>query len=191
MAQHHPIELSAHDRARLEAVAADRNAPQKHAWRARIVLLAADGVSVRDTARRTGTAQPTVLRWRRRFGAEGVDGLLRDKTRPPGTAPLPPATVQRVLELTGRKPPGEATRWTGRMMARVTGISLRSVQRIWAAHKLAPHRIRRFKLSHDPAFAAKLVDVVGLYLDPPAHAVVLSVDEKSHVWMAPGPQGGN
>ena len=103
MAQHHPIDLSAHDCARLEAVAADRNAPQKHAWRARIILLAAEGASVRETARRTGTSQPTVLRWRRRFREEGVDGLLRDKTRPPGTAPLPPATVRRVLELTGQE----------------------------------------------------------------------------------------
>jgi transposase len=181
MAQQSAIDLSSDDRARLEAVVADRNAPQKHAWRARIVLLTAEGLSVRAVARQTGKAQPTVLRWRRRFQEEGVAGLLRDRTRPPGTTPLPPPTVRRVLELTGAEPPGEATHWTGRMMARAAGISLRSVQRIWAAHGLAPHRIRRFKLSHDPAFAAKLVDVVGLYLDPPAHAVVLSVDEKSQI----------
>ena len=123
-----------------------------------------------------------MLRWRRRFREEGVAGLLRDRTRPPGTAPLPPVTVQRVLELTGREPPGgEATHWTGRMMAEAVGISLRSVQRIWAAHGLTPHRLRRLKLAHDPAFAAKLIDVVGLYLDPPAHAVVLSVDEESQI----------
>jgi hypothetical protein len=73
-------------------------------------------------------------------------------------------------------------------MAAAAGVSLRSVQRIWAAHGLEPHRVRRFKLSKDPAFATKLRDVVGLYLDPPAHSLVLSVDEKSHVWMAPGPQ---
>ena len=181
MAQHHSIELSAGDRARLEAVAADRNAPQKHVWRTRIVLLTAEGVSVRATARRTGTSQPTVLRWRRRFREEGVAGLLRDRTRSSGTRPLPPATVRRVLELTGQEPPGEATHWTGRMMARAAGLSLRSVQRIWAAHALAPHRLRRFKLSNDPAFAAKLLDVVGLYINPPAHAVVLSVDEKSQI----------
>ncbi len=95
----------------------------------------------------------------------------------------------RVVELTLAEPPGEATHWTGRAMAAATGVSLRSVQRIGAAHGLEPHRVRSFKLSKDPAFATKLRDVVGLHLDPPAHAVVLSVDEKSHVWMAPGLQG--
>ena len=181
MAQHHRIDLSSDDRARLEAVVADRNAAQKHVWRARIVLLAAEGLGVRATARQTGKAQPTVLRWRRRFQEEGVAGLLRDKSRPPGTPPVPPGAVQGVLDLTAAEPPGEATHWTGRMMARAAGLSLRSVQRIWRAHGLTPHRLRRFKLSHDPAFAAKLVDVVGLYLDPPAHAVVLSADEKSQI----------
>lgn len=112
---------------------------------------------------------------------EGVDGLLRDKTRPPGKAPLPETTVARVLDLTLGEPPGEVTHWSGRMMAEATGISLRSVQRIWSAHNLQPHRLRTFKLSRDPQFAEKLVDVVGLYVDPPAHSVVLSVDEKSQI----------
>jgi hypothetical protein len=97
--------------------------------------------------------------------------------------------VEQVVDLTLGGPPGEATHWTGRGMAQAAGISLRSFQRIWAAHGLQPHRVKRFKLSKDPAFAAKLQDIVGLDVDPPAHAVVLSVDEKSHVWMAPGPQG--
>ena len=113
--------------------------------------------------------------------AEGVDGLLRDKTRPPGKAPLPEAKVARVVELTLGDPPHEATHWSGRMMAEAAGISLRSVQRIWAAHNLQPHRLRSFKLSRDPQFAERLLDVVGLYVDPPAHAVVLSVDEKSQI----------
>ncbi len=112
---------------------------------------------------------------------EGVDGLLRDKTRKPGKAPLPTSTVDRVVELTLEEPPGETTHWTGRMMAEAVGISLRSVQRIWAAHRLAPHRVRTFKLSSDPAFVPKLRDVVGLYVHPPAHAIVLSVDEKSQI----------
>jgi hypothetical protein len=113
---------------------------------------------------------------------QGVDGLLRDKTRPPRKPRLPDEAVRRVLDLTLSEPPGEATHWTGRMMARVSGVSLRSVQRIWAAHGLEPHRIRTFKLSRDPALAERrLKDVVGLYVDPPAHAVVLSVDEKSHI----------
>jgi hypothetical protein len=112
---------------------------------------------------------------------EGVAGLARDKTRKPGLPPLPPAVVDRVVALTLTEPPGETTHWTGRAMAAVSGVSLRSVQRIWAAHGLQPHRVRRFKLSTDPAFAAKLRDVVGLYLDPPAHSLVLSVDEKSRI----------
>ena len=113
---------------------------------------------------------------------------MRDATRKPGKAPLGDEVVHRVVTLTCAEPPGEATHWTGRAMARHTGVSLRSVQRIWAAHDLQPHRIRTFKRSTDPEFAAKLEDIVGLYVAPPKHAIVLSVDEKSHVWMAPGSQ---
>src|SRR6266576_1399952 len=113
--------------------------------------------------------------------AEGVEGLTRDKTRKPGKQPLPTGTVQRVVDLALGPPPGETTHWTGRMLAKAAGVSLRSVQRILEAHQLAPHRIRAFKLSNNPKFAEKLKDVVGLYVDPPAHAVVLSVDEKSQI----------
>ena len=129
-------------------------------------------------------------RWQQRFAEAGVAGLLRDRTRKPGKAATPEAVVQRVVALTCAAPPGETTHWTGRAMAKATGLSLRTVQRIWAAHQLQPHRIRTFKRSRDPEFITKLADIVGLYLAPPRHAVVLSVDEKSHVWMAPGPQGG-
>jgi hypothetical protein len=175
------IEVTAADRDRLERVVADRNSPQKHVWRARIILATAEGCGTAAIMRQAGVSKPCVWRWQERFMREGVAGLLRDKTRKPGLPPLPPALVDRVVELTLADPPGEATHWTGRAMAAATGISLRSVQRIWAAHGLEPHRVRRFKLSTDPAFAAKLRDVVGLYLDPPAHAVVLSVDEKSQI----------
>src|ERR671938_38630 len=175
------IEVSAADRARLEAVVADRNSPQKHVWRARIILAAAEGLGTSATVRRTGKSKPCVRRWQARFMAEGVDGLLRDKTRPPGTPPLPRATVERVVELTRQGPSGEATHWTGRAMAEAVGISLGAVQGIWKAHGLVPHRVRTFKLSKDPEFVAKLRDVVGLYMHPPAHAVVLSVDEKSQI----------
>jgi transposase len=98
-----------------------------------------------------------------------------------GKPPLSPETVQRVVDLALGPPPGEATHWTGRELAKAAGVSLRSVQRILEAHQLAPHRIRTFKLSNDPEFADKLRDIVGLYVDPPAHAVVLSVDEKSQI----------
>src|SRR5918999_5063139 len=173
--------VSGDDRARLEALVADRNRAQKHVLRARIVLHSADRLSVAEVARRAGVGRPAVWRWQRRFALAGVDGLLRDATRKPGKAPLDEATVRRVVALTCAEPPGEATHWTGRMMAKAAEISLRSVQRIWAAHRLAPHRVRTFKLSRDPAFVPKLRDVVGLYLHPPAHAIVLSVDEKSQI----------
>jgi hypothetical protein len=123
--------------------------------------------------RQTGNSKPTIWRWQARFMAEGVDGLLHDATRPAGKPPLSPATIERVVEMTLAEPPGSATHWTGRAMAKAAGISHRSVQRIWAAHGLQPHRIKTFKLSTDPKFAAKLQDVVGLYIDPPEHALVL------------------
>ena len=175
------VEVSAADRARLEAVVADRNSPQKHVWRARIVLATAEELGTNAIVRRAGVSKPCVWRWQARFMAEGLDGLLRDKTRPPGTPPLPRATVERVVELTRQAPPGETTRWTGRAMAKTIGISLSAVQGIWKAHGLVPHRVRTFKLSKDPAFISKLRDIVGLYMRPPAHAVVLSVDEKSQI----------
>src|SRR5690348_5511926 len=175
------VEMSAADRARLEAVVADRNSPQKHVWRARIVLATADGLGTGGIGRRTGKSKPCVWRWQERFMREGVPGLLRDKTRPPRIPPLAQATIDRVIELTPTEPPHEATHWTASAMAAAVGISVSSVQRIWRAHKLRPHRVRTFKLSRDPAFAAKLRDIVGLYLDPPAHAVVLSVDEKPQI----------
>jgi transposase len=182
--------LSAADRARLAAIATDRNSPQKHVWRARIVLLSAERLGTVEIMRRTGKAKPSVWRWQARYLEAGIDGLLRDKTRPARIPRLASDLVERLVARTLAPPPGEATHWTVRAMAREIGIAPASVQRIWVAHGLQPHRVRSFKLSTDPAFAAKLRDVVGLYVDPPAHAVVLSVDEKSHVWMAPGPQGG-
>ena len=128
-------------------------------------------------------------RWQERFAAAGVDGLLRDATRKPGKAPLGAAMVQRVVALTCAEPPGEATHWTGRAMAEAAGhLACARCSGSGPAHDLQPHRIRTFKRSSDPDFAAKLADIVGLYVDPPKHALVLSVDEKSHVWMAPGSQ---
>ena len=175
------VKVTPEDRRRLEAIVGDRNAPQKHVWRAKIILATADGCGTVEIMRRSGKAKPVVWRWQERFMAEGVDGLTRDKTRKPGKPPLPAARVQRVVDLALSAPPGEATHWTGRMLAKAAGVSLRSVQRILEAHQLAPHRIRTFKLSNDPQFAEKLKDIVGLYVDPPDHAVVLSVDEKSQI----------
>jgi Winged helix-turn helix len=153
------VKVTPEDRCRLEAIIGDRNAPQKHVWRAKIILATADGCGTAEIMRRSGKAKPVVWRWQARFMVEGVDGLLRDKTRNPGKPPLATATVQKVIDLVTGPPPAEATHWTGRMLV---GISLRSVQRILEAHQLAPHRIRTFKLSNDPKFAEKLKDIVGL-----------------------------
>ena len=169
------------DRRVLEAIVADRSAPQKHVWRATIILATADGCGTAEIMRRSGKSKPVVWRWQERFMTEGVAGLTRDKTRKPGKPPLPASTVQHVVDLALGPAPGETSQWTGRMLAKAAGISLRSVQRILAAHQLTPHRARTFKLSNDPKFAEKLKDIVGLYVDPPAHAIVLSVDEKSQI----------
>ena len=169
------------DRVRLAALVADRNRSQKHVARARIILASAERLDVAEVARRAGISRPAVWRWQLRFAEAGVDGLVRDKTRKPGKPATAEALVQRVVALTCTAPPGEATHWTGRAMARATGLSLRTVQRIWDAHALQPHRVRTFKRSRDPEFLDKLEDIVGLYIAPPRHAVVLSVDEKCHI----------
>lgn len=181
MAQTVSILLGDEDRKRLEVIALDRSRPLKHIQRAKIILHSSDRLSVLEIARRSDVSRPAVWRWQQRYAEEGVDGLLRDKTRKPGRAPLSQKVVARVLELTCAEPPGAATHWTGRAMAKAVGISLRAVQRLWEKHRLQPHRIRTFKRSNDPSFSEKVEDVVGLYMDPPAHAVVVSIDEKSQI----------
>ncbi len=175
------FEVTPSERLRLERVARDRNAPQKHVWRSTIVLLSADGVGTASIMRRTGKSKTCVWRWQARFMAERIDGLLRDKTRPSRIAPLGADVAERVVALTLTDAPGETTHWTADMMASASGISASAVRRIWKSHGLQPHRYRQFKLSNDPSFAGKLRDVVGLYVDPPAHAIVLSFDEKSQI----------
>jgi transposase len=175
------LSVSSADIRRLEALVQDRNTPQKHVWRAEIVLLTADGVGTNEIMRRTPKSKTCIWRWQERFLEEGFDGLLRDKTRPSRIKPLSAETAQRVVALTLEEPPGETTHWTGALMAKAVGLSVSSVQRIWRTHGLQPHRMRQFKLSNDPRFVDKLRDAVGLYVDPPAHAIVLSVDEKSQI----------
>jgi transposase len=175
------LSVSSADLDRLRALVSDRNAPQKHVWRARIVLLTGEGVGTSAIMRETSKSKTCVWRWQERFADEGFEGLLRDKTRPSRIPKLDPAVAERVVTLTMEPPVAEATHWTGAAMAEAAGVSVSSVQRIWRSHGLQPHRIRQFKLSKDPAFVDKLRDVVGLYVDPPAHTVVLSVDEKSQI----------
>src|SRR3954454_21517055 len=149
------ITLTPPDRLRLEAIVNNRNAPQKHVWRAAIVLFSADGVGTVEIMRRTGTSKTCVWRWQERFGEAGVEGLLRDTTRAPRVVPLGQEVIDRVVALTATEPPHEATHWTAAAMAKAVGISVLSVQRFWKAHGLAPHRVRRFKLSNDPEFVPK------------------------------------
>ena len=130
MAQTICVIISTADRERLQAIVEDRNRPQKHVERARIVLASADRGPAQRVAQRLGVSRPTVWRWQQRFAEVGVDGLLRDKTRKPGKARIPAETTARVVGLTCTQPPHQATHWTGRAMAKATGLSLRSVQRI-------------------------------------------------------------
>src|SRR3977135_2822233 len=130
MAQTVSVIVTAEERVRLAAIVGDRSRPLKHVQRARIVLHSADRLSVLEVARRASVSRPAVWRWQRRYAEEGVDGLLHDKTRPPGTAPVPMTTIAKVLALTCAEPPGETTHWTGRAMAAAVGLSLRTIQRI-------------------------------------------------------------
>ena len=131
------IEVTTSDRERLEAIVAARGSPQKHVWRAKIVLLTGDGLGTVAIMAATGKSKTCVWRWQERFMAEGVDGLLRDKTRPPGTAPLDPVLVDKVVALTLKPPDHEATHWTVRAMAKAIGIAASSVVKIWHDHGLA------------------------------------------------------
>src|SRR6266581_4359183 len=175
------ISISAADRQRLERLARDRNTPQKVVWRTRIVLLASDGLTAEGIAAAVGKSLLTVRWWRRRYVAKGVDGLLKDATRPSRVKPLAAAKIEQVVHMTLHAKPPNATHWSVRSMAAAAGISYSSVQRIWHAHGLKPHLVKTFKVSRDKNFVAKVEDVVGLYLNPPDKALVLCVDEKSQI----------
>jgi transposase len=138
-----PITLKPADRRRLKVLVRDRNTPHKHVWRAEIVLLSGDGIGTNEIMRRTGKSKTCVWRWQERFMQEGYDGLLRDKTRPSRIRPLGSSVTERVVMLTQTEPPAETTHWTSAMMAKVVGISASSVQRIWRAHGLQPHRVKQ------------------------------------------------
>jgi transposase len=175
------ISISAADRERLERLIRDRNTPQKVVWRARIVLLVGDGLTAEAIAAAVGKSLLTVRRWRRRYVAKGVDGLLRDATRRSRVKPLAIEKINQVVHMTLHEKPPNATQWSVRSMAAAAGVSSSSVQRIWHAHGLKPHLVKTFKVSRDKNFATKVEDVVGLYLNPPDKALVLCVDEKSQI----------
>src|SRR3982074_65506 len=178
------------NRARLEAIIAGRNSTSKAVWRARIVLATSDVHGTNAIMRLTGKSKPCVWRWQERYIAEGVDGLLRDKTRPGGKKPLLRKVRLKVLAKTANAMPANATHWSRASMAAEIGISPSSVGRIWAEAGLKPHLVRRFKISNDPQFEEKVTDVVGLYMNPPDRALVLCVDEKSQIQALDRPQPG-
>jgi len=175
------INVGDRDRVQLNQVVRNGNTPQKVVLRAHIVLLSADGVSTGEIMRQLGTTTPTITRWRDRYESDGIPGLLKDRSRPGRKRRIEETKVREVIERTLQEKPSQATHWSTRSLAEVVGLSPASVQRIWKAHGLKPHRVRTFKLSRDPHFVEKLQDVVGLYLNPPEHALVLSVDEKSQI----------
>lgn len=176
-----PLSLTPAQRRQLLAIASNPRTTQKVALRVQIILGAADGLSNRELARRLGTSRPTVLLWRQRFAEAGVEGLLHDAPRPGRHKQLSAEQVARILDATLEQRPKDATHWSTRSLARRCRVSHMTVYRLWRAYGLQPHRVESFKLSPDPDFAAKVRDIVGLYLNPPDQALVLSVDEKSQI----------
>jgi transposase len=165
----------------LERMARGRSLPARVVERARIVLLAADGLENQQIAGQMKMMPEKAARWRNRFLTGGIAALEKDAPRAGRTPTITERKVKRVVEMTLHSKPANATHWSTRTMARAAGISEASVRRIWHAHGLKPHQVRTFKLSRDPQFQEKLEDIVGLYLNPPEHAIVLCADEKSQI----------
>jgi transposase len=176
-----PIILTPEVRAQLESIKRSRTSEIRAQERASMILMAADGHKNDEIARTLGQDKGKVGRWRTRFAKEGIAGILKDKTRPGRIPPLSQEVSKLVVHLTVTQRPEGSTHWSRSTMAKVAGISEASVGRIWAAHGLKPHLTKGFKLSNDKNFAQKLEDIVGLYLSPPEHAIVLSCDEKSQI----------
>jgi len=174
------VELSDDEREQLEAWARRRSSAQALALRSRIVLLAAAGLKNTEIAERLAVTRPMVTKWRSRFAAQRLEGLV-DEPRPGRPRTVTDRQVEEVITKTLESAPRDATHWSTRSLAREVGLTQSAVHRIWRAFGLAPHRQESWKLSKDPQFVAKVRDVVGLYLDPPERAVVLCVDEKSQI----------
>ena len=175
------VVLNPEQRQALERMARARSMPARLVERARIVLLAADGMENKQIARRMSLTEKKTARWRSRFLAGGITALQKDAPRPGKPRTIADRQVKRVVDMTLHQKPANATHWSTRTMASAAGISEASVRRIWHAHGLKPHLVRTFKLSRDPQFTEKLEDIVGLYLNPPEHAIVLCADEKSQI----------
>jgi transposase len=176
-----PIILSEAERAILAKWAKSRSLPHRQVVRARIITLAAQGVTSQSIATSLGISRPTVQLWRGRFLALRTAGLEKDAPRPGRKPRICPAKIKAVVEATLHTTPANATHWSTRSMARAQGLSEATIRRIWKQHNLKPHLVETFKLSRDKHFVEKLQDIVGLYLNPPERALVLCVDEKSQI----------
>ena len=172
--------LTEAERAELQSLASRRSTTQAMALRARIVLACSDGAQNQEVAAKLDVCQVTVSKWRRRFAVHRVEGL-RDEPRPGAPRTVDDARIEAVVTATLESVPPDATHWSSRGMAAASGLSVSTVQRVWRAFGLQPHRLETFKLSTDPDFVAKVRDVVGLYMAPPDRALVLCVDEKSQI----------
>jgi len=175
------IELTPVEKKKLEQYSRARSAPLRLKERASMILLAAQGLENTDIAERLDQDVGKVGRWRKRYAQSGLEGIAKDKTRPGRIRALSAALRSRIIKLTLHSKPRKATHWSRGSMAKEVGVSPSSVGRVWAANGLKPHRLKTFKLSNDKRFEEKLEDIVGLYLSPPEHAIVLSCDEKSQM----------
>lgn len=175
------VNLNSEQREVLEQRSRARSLAARVVERARIVLLAAEGKQNKQIAQQLGISKQKAARWRLRFLQGGISALEKDAPRPGRTPSIATKTVARVVRMTTQQKPPNATQWSTRSMAKAAGISEASVRRIWRKHGLKPHLLETFKLSRDPRFAEKLESIVGLYLNPPEHALVLCCDEKSQI----------
>jgi transposase len=175
------ITLNDDQRETLQRWARGRSTPARLVVRARIVLAAAEGKENQTIAAELGVDRPLVGRWRKRFFEKGLAGIEKDAPRGGRPRSTRIAMEAKIIEYTTQRKPGNATHWSCRTLARELGASRAMVNRVWQANGLKPHLIRTFKLSNDKRFIEKLIDVVGLYLNPPEHALVLSCDEKSQI----------
>jgi len=165
----------------LEALSVSRTAPHREVQRASALLLAADGVANTQIASRVGVTPVTVRSWRARFEAQGLTKFARVASGRGRKSTIPQKVIDEIVDLTQNSTPEGETHWSTRTMAKRVGVSKDTVQRVWSARGLKPHLVRTFKLSNDPRFEEKLIDVIGLYLNPPEKAIVLCMDEKSSV----------
>jgi transposase len=180
------LKLTAADRRTLEKLIARPSAPAGHVRRARVVLLSADGVQGKEIAKRVGITPEYVSPIRKRFESSGVDGLAERKRAGRKDHAVPAETIERIIQTALSPPPAGRARWTTRLLGRKFKLTSWTISKILRANELKPHLVRTYKVSRDPAFTAKVTDVVGLYLNPPDNAIVLSVDEKTSIqdWSA-------